>query len=1744
MVFPHMGGRSCCVLLIICIFYKGLLMKTTTSFSGITRRLMIIIAAGVLTTQIISAQWLSGWQYRVPISITNSGGALTDFQVQVSPGISFAWSHTRAGGADVRFTSDDGETAIDFWIESWNSGTSASLWVQVPAVAASPATTTIYMYYGNSLATSASDGYSTFEFFDDFESGEINSSRWTASGGTWTTISTVQKDGTTGYVARGVTTGYQLLNSSNFTSVTGPDYVTELDGLQISGTNWGLCTRVTAYNNFYGSIVYDHLNMLYFYDWLPGGHPSQSASIGSITTNVWYKLTARVFGNILQVSFNDDLIQNIQNSNHPLGNIALWEQDGTAYFNNVRVRKHALMEPAAVLGPEESPTPLSITYTKVDLSCFGDADGSIDITVTGGDGTYIYNWTPGNLTTEDISGLSAGVYHVFVDDEAGSIGNLDITISQPSAILPDYSIINPPACMGADATVEVTATGGTPPYSGTGVFPQPIGTTEYTITDANGCQAVIQVTVSLAESWYNSAWAYRIPIEISNPGGSELSDFQIKISLDSSVDFDKVNPGGSDIRFTTADGTPVSYWIESWDDVSEQASVWVKVPSIPISGTKLYLYYGNSLASSESNGSTTFRFFDDFEDDSPSVGIWSGYTAHDWKYSMHMQESALYYSLLRTQNGWTTESLDSEIEDEFDFMNSQINSDGTVTGLSSEPVYCYGLVLSNLALGYSYYRLSNPVLAERCYHDMERVTNYMLGQWSTPSTAPDYSIALIGFSNACKAFDLYGSTADDTVAVLQGIIEDYVDIFTQTSGNWTGQSGVQDHLKRDFGVMLAYDVIGDASYLTKVRDNIDWILANRWVSANGGLTWTSPSPGEFYECHQQWFMTAVRMLYNRDNSYDYLDEGLAAWHFLTDNNYAGIDWYVHNYDHHNAFFSYRQMLTDGSFQTATFKGSYEIGTALWGMSLNYSWVSDYQSSHSSQSYNYLDEMVRQIKKSPDETGYFSSAYNWIRQLNWSATTYQPDPALWNRVGSPVAQLVVDDGNNVLGLRGASHGDLFATVDQDFNDFIFEARIKLTQDIENACSPEVGFHYTDLSNRYFTMMRGEDLNDLFMRRIEGGTSYVDNSSSYDYTADVYIDYKIAVEDNVIRIYMDETLVTDYTDNGNLLTGGFTIGNYGNIPAYFDVVRVREFTETEPSASIGSEQSGFAWSGCVDSNWDTPGNWNAGAVPGSADDIFIFTSANYPIVTGSITCNDLVIEPLACMTVGESGSLTANSITIKSSGTSSSGSFINLGTVSSTAVTYNRFLREDDNIGDKHLLSSPVGGQDISAFIGLYADKIDILRTWDEVSASWPILTTGTFINGQGYNIYQNEGSDGDFSFTGSVVTSATVSATSPYYLDYDMRYALDPDDPFGEFNTDPLYWAGDRSWENYGGGGWNLLGNPFTSALKITDLDSDDTNDFLNVNEGSFDPSYVAVYVYNGVGGQYLYKGKSTGFIDPTEDPVNDAFGYADIQAGQGFFVLANFDEAEFSFTTAMQIHSGSVPMMKSAKTDNSWPGLQLKATSGSTESLATIFYHESMTTGIDKGYDVGKFSSGGDVDVYTMLVEKDNGVNFARQGLPVRDAEKIVIPVGVDSEAGGEVTFSAYCVPIGIDRYWLEDRTTGIFTDLTTKNYTVTIPEKTYGTGRFFIIASANTPTGIDQPSMADAGLRIWISKDKLIIKGEVSEKALCELFDLSGKKILECRLDGGDLNTIEIPARLHGVFFARVMDGLEVTTRKLVLPY
>jgi predicted GH43/DUF377 family glycosyl hydrolase len=102
----------------------------------------------------------SNWLYRKPITIDNTSGTstLTNYQVQVS--VTYD-SKMQSDFDDIRFTDSDSTTLLDHWLETSTTSVSAIFKVEVPRVPAS-STKTIYMYYGNSGASNASNGDNTF----------------------------------------------------------------------------------------------------------------------------------------------------------------------------------------------------------------------------------------------------------------------------------------------------------------------------------------------------------------------------------------------------------------------------------------------------------------------------------------------------------------------------------------------------------------------------------------------------------------------------------------------------------------------------------------------------------------------------------------------------------------------------------------------------------------------------------------------------------------------------------------------------------------------------------------------------------------------------------------------------------------------------------------------------------------------------------------------------------------------------------------------------------------------------------------------------------------------------------------------------------------------------------------------------------------------------------------------------------------------------------------------------------------------------------------------------------------------------------------------------------------------------------------------------------------------------------------------------------------------------------------------
>lgn len=117
---------------------------------------------------------------------------------------------------------------------------------------------------------------------------------------------------------------------------------------------------------------------------------------------------------------------------------------------------------------------------------------------------------------------------------------------------------------------------------------------------------VILPALASAQGWYSGAWSYRKAITISssqNSGGSNLTNFPLLISVTDSNLAAAAQSSGNDILFTASDGvTKLSHEIETYTSSIGLLNAWVSVPSIsPTTNTVIYMYYGNSSASSQQN---------------------------------------------------------------------------------------------------------------------------------------------------------------------------------------------------------------------------------------------------------------------------------------------------------------------------------------------------------------------------------------------------------------------------------------------------------------------------------------------------------------------------------------------------------------------------------------------------------------------------------------------------------------------------------------------------------------------------------------------------------------------------------------------------------------------------------------------------------------------------------------------------------------------------------------------------------------------------------------------------------------------------------------------------------------------------------------------------------------------------------------------------------------------------------------
>ncbi len=476
-------------------------------------------------------------------------------------------------------------------------------------------------------------------------------------------------------------------------------------------------------------------------------------------------------------------------------------------------------------------------------------------------------------------------------------------------------------------------------------------------------------------------------------------------------------------------------------------------------------------------------------------------------------------------------------------------------------------------------------------------------------------------------------------------------------------------------------------------------------------------------------------------------------------------------------------------------------------------------------------------------------------------------------------------------------------------------------------------------------------------------------------------------------------------GSIVISSLTSGTHSITAEYNATANFAGSTSTAINQVITTQ-----WIGGTTGNWETATNW-CGGVPTASTDVVIPTGTTVHITSSPASpavCHNLLINSGAVLTIDAAkafsvtGLLTNNAtqgIVIKSDATGT-GSLLDNGISGSGTARVERYLTKYNVVSDGmyHFLSSPVSGQAISpTFSNPPGNFTDDFYKLDEPSYTWiSFRNPGNVINpafettltpGRGYLVAYN--ADVTKSFTGTLNTGNLSTGAGLPAITYTSSLGSSA--------------------------GWNLLGNPYPSAI---DWDNVTASQFTNVGS--------AVYVYDNATQTYKSYvggiGSLTGGIIP---------------AMQGFMLKANAASPSFRLENQDRVHSAQSYYKNTQATENV---LTLSVNGNIYSDQTSIRFMDGATTDFNEQWDAYKLLGG---SAAPNLYSKAGDLRMAVNSLPMSELSGSV-PVGLLTTVPGTYTLNAeglqsFTHATGIT---LEDKKTGLLQELNNNPaYTFTVSE-------------------------------------------------------------------------------------------------------
>jgi len=592
----------------------------------------------------------------------------------------------------------------------------------------------------------------------------------------------------------------------------------------------------------------------------------------------------------------------------------------------------------------------------------------------------------------------------------------------------------------------------------------------------------------------------------------------------------------------------------------------------------------------------------------------------------------------------------------------------------------------------------------------------------------------------------------------------------------------------------------------------------------------------------------------------------------------------------------------------------------------------------------------------------------------------------------------------------------------------------------------------------------------------------------------------------------------TENNNINTQQLNFGvsknstTAGLLNGYLDdfMITTEVLTQNQIKAiiNLGVTEAQTAntniWLG-ITSDYTANTNWSRGLAPITEENVIIPNNVlNNPISSTNIFAKNIVIQKNASLNVG-SNNISATATTVYGGGT-----LIAKGTVSGS-FTY-KVITEINNAAPPqisggfnpavwNLLSAPVVGETVDNdwildnFIGTGTGANRAVALYDNTSGgSWLYHknnTSATLQQGVGFSTrkkttnYQNNNEE-IYPFTGT-------------FPDSDVILSI----------------------KQGTGNNWNLIGNPFPSYIKVSEL-MDATNGG-GTNADHISDANETVYIWNPTTG--TYSGLETS---------------AYIAPGQGFFInAANSIANNFSIPESLQSHQTGVTFYK-----NKDPKINISINNGDKTRTTYINYSSNQTLGLDRGKDIGLFTGSTlAFGIYSNLLNADENIPLEKQALPNTNFEKMVIPLGIYANAGKQITFSveAYNLPIDINIY-LEDRLKNKYIKLkpVSGKYTLFLEDTQNGIGRFYV--HTNTSNVLNTNNAFLSSISIFKSDKNIKIIGLNSEKYSIKIYNTLGKIVQQDSFIGDENKTISIVNLANGIYIAKLQTAKGIISKKIVL--